>query len=111
MEKGDFLVALNKSPKSQFLQCGEALMSIEKMELPEDQKQPKPAVQKYRDAKISYAEATKKTLQGNKQPQQQENKLPGVRRTHYEPHNSTTQSRRAERARTSAGAGPVTDHD
>ena len=76
MEKGDFLVALDKSPKSQFLQCGETLMSIEKMELPEDQKQPKPAVQKYRDAKISYAEATKKTLQGNKQPQKQENKLP-----------------------------------
>ena len=76
MEKGDFLVALDKSPKSQFLQCGETLMSIEKMELPEDQKQPKPAVQKYRDAKISYAEATKKTLQGNKQPKKQENKLP-----------------------------------
>ena len=63
MDRGDFIIALDKKPESRFVQCGDFVILIEKLETEVKSKETaKPVVVKYREARTSYAAAVKKTL-------------------------------------------------
>ena len=67
MDRGDFIIALDKKPETKLVQCGEVVILIEKLESVEVEVK-KPVVVKYREAKTSYAAAVKKTLPTPKNP-------------------------------------------
>ena len=69
MDRGDFIIALDKKPESRFVQCGDIVILIEKLETEVKAKETeKPVVVKYREAKTSYAAAVKKSLPTTKKP-------------------------------------------
>ena len=69
MDRGDFIIALDKKPESRFVQCGDIVILIEKLETEVKAKETeKPVVVKYREAKTSYAAAVKRSLPTTKKP-------------------------------------------
>ena len=69
MDRGDFIIALDKKPESRFVQCGDIVILIEKLETEVKAKETaKPVVVKYREARTSYAAAVKRSLPTTKKP-------------------------------------------
>ena len=69
MDRGDFIIALDKKPESRFVQCGDIVILIEKLETEVKAKETaKPVVVKYREARTSYAAAVKRSLPTAKKP-------------------------------------------
>ena len=69
MDRGDFIIALDKKPESRFVQCGDIVILIEKLETEVKAKETaKSVVVKYREAKTSYVAVVKKSLTTTKKP-------------------------------------------